>query len=201
MRLLHWRVVGTFCVGTPSEERDIPLAGDNRASSTLGTDLLGRYLAGRDFVAEVGIQVDELTGPGRICFETTLPAFRLEREVILAGDLALRLDVRHQDAPEPTRPVCRATGVPCSASLRTWRWASVPAPSAATNCTRSPSGTLRSPETLSLIALTMVGKRMIPPIRVTSGSIFTRFMSWTDFPTREAIAPFMMSAAAIPWDR
>jgi len=38
-------------------------------------------------------------------------------------------------------------------------------------------------------------------MRVISGSILTRFISWTDLPTRERIAPCMMSAAAIPWDR
>ena len=36
---------------------------------------------------------------------------------------------------------------------------------------------------------------------VNSGSIPTRFISWTDRPTSETIAPCMMSAGATPCDR
>ncbi len=43
--------------------------------------------------------------------------------------------------------------------------------------------------------------RRIPPISVNSGSMRTRFMSCTDRPTSETMAPCMMSAGATPWDR
>ena len=41
----------------------------------------------------------------------------------------------------------------------------------------------------------------MPPIRVNSGSIPTRFISCTDRPTSETTAPCMMSAGAAPWER
>ena len=47
----------------------------------------------------------------------------------------------------------------------------------------------------------IAGKRRIPPISVNSGSSLTRFISCTERPTSDTIAPCMMSAGATPCER